>query len=428
MMLPRSPVPLPGPRFTGSSGVAALPQDQRQQLLAAFNAHPAVRDLRHWLNDSPKIMSQQQQAGALPLLTYTLPGTQETISCVFWRGKYHITGTDIVKILRFRFACLGKPVGNMKKFEEGVFSDLRNLKAGEHATLEEPKSEFLEFLYKHNCIRTQKKQKVFYWYEVHHDDLVLEAFERDAKRHNQAATISSFLRTHNMNMGSPMMGGPAAMMGSEMMPGCSPRLMPRQMMASQHQGMYMSPLSQAMYNNSNSPMYAGNMMGYGGEWDQSLQQSNMQQNLAHQSQQTVDPAMDFLNSMPLEDNLLISLEQPCEPAPKSPRLDAGRPVASIDPSLIAALPSKAQRKVRHHAQLAETRQQKITVMNTNSFTQEDPMLLKGHQLRQEDMKDPLMLDPFNLETVSGSTFDFDAMFSSSGTNFVSDDTDHLGLY
>jgi transcription factor STE12 len=48
----------------------------------------------------------------------------------------------------------------------------------------------LDFLYKNNCIRTQKKQKVFYWYSVPHDRLFLDALERDLKREkmNQEAT------------------------------------------------------------------------------------------------------------------------------------------------------------------------------------------------------------------------------------------------
>jgi transcription factor STE12 len=81
-------------------------------------------------------------------------------------------------------------VKNSKKFEEGIFSDLRNLKSGTDASLEEPKSPFLDFLYKNNCIRTQKKQKVFYWYSVPHDRLFLDALERDLKREkmNQEAT------------------------------------------------------------------------------------------------------------------------------------------------------------------------------------------------------------------------------------------------
>jgi transcription factor STE12 len=73
-------------------------------------------------------------------------------------------------------------VKNSKKFEEGIFSDLRNLKSGTDASLEDPKSPFLDFLYKNNCIRTQKKQKVFYWYSVPHDRLFLDALERDLKR------------------------------------------------------------------------------------------------------------------------------------------------------------------------------------------------------------------------------------------------------
>jgi hypothetical protein len=50
-----------------------------------------------------------------------------------------VSGTDIVRALHFRFAAFGRPVRNAKKFEEGIFSDLRNLKSGSDATLEEPK-------------------------------------------------------------------------------------------------------------------------------------------------------------------------------------------------------------------------------------------------------------------------------------------------
>jgi transcription factor STE12 len=115
-----------------------------------------------------------------PLIRFQLPNSSEFISCVYWSGLYHITGTDIVRALVFRFEAFGRPVRNMKKFEEGVFSDLRNLKPGTDACLEEPKvwlpffsestpdlsplqSQFLELLFKNQCIRTQKKQKVFYW-------------------------------------------------------------------------------------------------------------------------------------------------------------------------------------------------------------------------------------------------------------------------
>ena len=115
--------------------------------------------------------------GSLPALSSLHP-----LLTVSRNNLFHITGTDIVRCLAFRFQAFGRPVKNSKKFEEGIFSDLRNLKAGTDASLEEPKSPFLDFLYKNNCIRTQKKQKVFYWYSVPHDRLFLDALERDLKR------------------------------------------------------------------------------------------------------------------------------------------------------------------------------------------------------------------------------------------------------
>lgn len=74
-----------------------------------------------------------------PALNRFLLPSGEYVSCVLWNGLYHITGTDIVRALVFRFDAFGRPVRNMKKFEEGVFSDLRNLKPGTDACLEEPK-------------------------------------------------------------------------------------------------------------------------------------------------------------------------------------------------------------------------------------------------------------------------------------------------
>ncbi|KAI8366762.1 STE like transcription factor-domain-containing protein, partial [Radiomyces spectabilis] len=117
--------------------------------------------------------------------------TGESVSCVLWNDLFHITGTDIVRSLHYRFHAFGRPICNMKKFEEGIFSDLRNLKPGTDACLEDPKSEFLEMLYKNNCIRTQKKQKVFYWFSVPHDLLFLDALERDIKREKVHADPTS---------------------------------------------------------------------------------------------------------------------------------------------------------------------------------------------------------------------------------------------
>ncbi|CAG8462231.1 10851_t:CDS:2 [Ambispora gerdemannii] len=145
-----------------------------------------VDELKYWLATAPCNWEPDQN-----IRRYLLP-TGEYVSCVLWNGLYHITGTDIVRSLVFRFQAFGRPVKNIKKFEEGVFSDLRNLKPGMDASLEEPKSEFLEMLYKNNCIRTQKKQKVFYWFSVPHDRLFLDALERDLKREKMSIEPTTF--------------------------------------------------------------------------------------------------------------------------------------------------------------------------------------------------------------------------------------------
>lgn len=96
-----------------------------------------------------------------------------------------MSGTDIVRIVQYRFRCRGVSVPRPKKLEEGIFSDLRNLKPGHDAVLEEPRSELLKFLYEKECIRTQKKQKVFFWYKIPHDNLYHDAMERELRRlHN----------------------------------------------------------------------------------------------------------------------------------------------------------------------------------------------------------------------------------------------------
>lgn len=163
-----------------SEAQQSLPQDAQVAL-------QQVDNLKYFLISAPVDWTPDQY-----IRRFLLP-TGEYVSCVLWNNLFHISGTDIVRCLSFRFQAFGRPVKNSKKFEEGIFSDLRNLKSGTDASLEEPKSGFLDFLYKNNCIRTQKKQKVFYWYSVPHDRLFLDALERDLKREKmgQEATTAA---------------------------------------------------------------------------------------------------------------------------------------------------------------------------------------------------------------------------------------------
>ncbi|KAL2825593.1 STE like transcription factor-domain-containing protein [Aspergillus cavernicola] len=174
---PMAPPQKPETFMLSNEAQQSLPHDAQVAL-------QQVDNLKYFLLSAPVDWQPDQ------LIRRFLLPTGDYISCILWNNLFHVSGTDIVRCLAFRFQAFGRPVKNSKKFEEGIFSDLRNLKAGTDATLEEPKSPFLDFLYKNNCIRTQKKQKVFYWYSVPHDRLFLDALERDLKREkmNQEAT------------------------------------------------------------------------------------------------------------------------------------------------------------------------------------------------------------------------------------------------
>ena len=215
-----------------------IPPQQPNQLidwLDQFNKDPVIVDLRQWLTSEPERRAKTPDGNLRPITTYTLPNG-DVISCVLWKGMYYISGTDVVKILLFRFQHIGRQILNTKKFEEGVFSDLRNMKPGQDAVLEEPKSPFLEFLYKNNCIRTQKKQKVFFWYRVPHDTLFREAVERDLKRE---ASLYQTAQLYNMNQRmmramahNPMAGmfPMPAMVGASPTHGGLPSIAPQPMM------------------------------------------------------------------------------------------------------------------------------------------------------------------------------------------------------
>lgn len=147
------------------------------------------KELFHFLANAPKEYRDGEK-----IKKYQLKNG-DYIHCVLWNMHFYITGTDIVKILVWRFNNAGRQITSPKKFEEGVFSDLRNLKPGIDATLERPRSEFLEFLYKNGCIRTQKKQKVFFWYSVPHDALFCDALDRDLRRETSYYSYSKYMNS-----------------------------------------------------------------------------------------------------------------------------------------------------------------------------------------------------------------------------------------
>lgn len=142
-----------------------------------------IEDLKFFLATAPANWQNNQV-----IRRYYLNSDEGYVSCIFWNNLYFITGTDIVRCIVYKFQHFGRKIIDRKKFEEGIFSDLRNLKCGTDAILESPKSDFLNFLFKNACLRTQKKQKVFFWFNVPHDKLMADALERDLKKEKQNQT------------------------------------------------------------------------------------------------------------------------------------------------------------------------------------------------------------------------------------------------
>lgn len=136
-----------------------------------------LEDFKYYLTTGPANWLENQI-----IRRYHLNNDLGFVSCVFWNNMYYMTGTDIVKCCKYRMKLFGRVILQSKKFEEGIFSDLRNLKCDIDATLEQPKSEFLQFLLKNSCLKTQKKQKVFFWFSIPHDKIFSDALERDLKR------------------------------------------------------------------------------------------------------------------------------------------------------------------------------------------------------------------------------------------------------
>lgn len=158
----------------------------------------SLEKLSHFLQQAPYSATEDRQ-----IVQFSL-GNNDRVSCVKWAGNHFITGTDIVKILVWRFQLMGRQIISTKKFEEGIFSDLRSLKAPQDASLEAPRSDFLDFLHRNGCVRTQKKQKVFFWSSVNHQRLFEDARDREIRRESNLLSISAngmnfFMNQHAMS-------------------------------------------------------------------------------------------------------------------------------------------------------------------------------------------------------------------------------------
>lgn len=151
----------------------------------------SILNLNSFLINAPGLFSQDvslddQHPHAL-IHRYKLD--DDYIVCVRWVDDFYITGTDLFKIISFKIVKFGRSIRDQRKFNEGISSDLRNLKIGIDSVLEENGSSLLDLLFRFGAIRTQKKQKVFKWHSVPHDRMFLDALERDIKREAAGNTV-----------------------------------------------------------------------------------------------------------------------------------------------------------------------------------------------------------------------------------------------
>lgn len=158
----------------------------------------AVDELGRFLAGAPFATHAAADVPSNQIFNQHILGNGEAISCVIWNGSHYITLTDIERVVTARLYAIGRDVIDRRKLQTVITSFLRNLKLNSGYILESSKSELLQLLFKTSCIRSQKKQKVFLWFAVPHEQIFQAVLDRELKttHPHQAATAlrSSELR------------------------------------------------------------------------------------------------------------------------------------------------------------------------------------------------------------------------------------------
>ena len=158
--------------------------DPQQFCRALYSAEELA--LQHFIQSAAARATEHKS-----VLAYRLRADAH-LSCVNWKGRCFVTGTDIVRFLTHRYETFtGRKPANVKKFEEGVFSDLRRLSPPKDCILEGTRSDFLLFLYDYDCVRSKKKQKVFFWssFVACYNNLFCDAIDRELARIEMAKAV-----------------------------------------------------------------------------------------------------------------------------------------------------------------------------------------------------------------------------------------------
>lgn len=177
-----------------SSGSFRNRNTSRQPLVNVNNFiqdGPGLDILEEFLRQAGNSLAIEHPNPAQPVLKRLVVGENDYISCIRWNGMSLVTAVDIVKSISYRMFIEDVPLLHLRRVEEGVLNDLRSLKTNVDAILEEPKSEFLQFLQANNCTKTLKKQKIYLWHRVPFAKLYSDARERYEGRLASSPMIGS---------------------------------------------------------------------------------------------------------------------------------------------------------------------------------------------------------------------------------------------
>lgn len=177
--------------------------DLLPSFLSRYSTEADVRQLETFLDFAPShpLIHHAVNSGTPAILSFVLPGESQ-ISCIAWDGLIWITGEDIIRVVQARFEAVGRPVHRFKEFRGLIVSYLRRPFEGYHKELDNVwftymnmeaeltslqifQSEFLHYLREHRCIRTRKRQKVYYWFNDRFDTLFNDILQNDSRLERQ---------------------------------------------------------------------------------------------------------------------------------------------------------------------------------------------------------------------------------------------------
>lgn len=101
-----------------------------------------------------------------------------------WEDSHYISTCDIVKLQKalYQLRIVDYNLRDIRLFEETIIGDLRTFRKNGIFILEKASSPLLCHMLTLNCIKTQKRQRVFLWNKFDHECMFEDAMKKERKR------------------------------------------------------------------------------------------------------------------------------------------------------------------------------------------------------------------------------------------------------